>query len=180
MPRRSASSFPRSTARAVTHRPALYRISWHNPISNERLAVRITHTRDYMRRGQDHIEIETTRPKRAALPITETGYKSHFLDAVELINAGGPVTFVEAWLARESSAEPWRKRELARCQGDLFRWADSEAEATGRRPAGGTSPRQRRTADPDYIADLEQSDGQRLKRMAQRDLGQKPKPPREP
>lgn len=153
---------------------------WQNPVSNEKIAVCITHTRDYLRLGQDHVEIETTRPRRAALPITESGYRSHFLEAVELINAGGPVTFVEAWLARESSAEAWRKRELARCQGDLFRWADSTTEVTRRRTIGSSAPRQHRIADPDYIADLEQNDGQRLKRMAQRDRGQKPKPPRGP
>lgn len=180
MSRSSSSSFPRSTARAVTHRPARYYIMWQNPISNEQIGVRITHTRDYLRVGQDHVEVESTRPKRAALPITESGYRSHFLDALELINAGGPVSFVEAWLARESSAEPWRKRELARCQGDLFRWADNTVEATRRRPASGSSPRQQRIPDPDHIADLEQNDGQRLKRMAQRDRGRKPKPPRGP
>lgn len=57
---------------------------------------------------------------RAPIPITETGYLSHFIATVELVNAGGAVTFVTAWLDREASSKAWRKREFARRQGDLF------------------------------------------------------------
>ena len=60
------------------------------------------------------------RPKRAAIPITETGYRSHFIDTLELINQGGVVTFVTAWLDREAKSKDWQNRELASRQLDLF------------------------------------------------------------
>ena len=60
------------------------------------------------------------RPKRAPIPITETGYRSHFIDTLDLINAGGAVTFVTAWLDREAKSKDWQNREFKLRQGDLF------------------------------------------------------------
>lgn len=41
----------------------------------------------------DHLEIKTVSPQGAALPITETGYKSHFVDESHLIERGGAVAY---------------------------------------------------------------------------------------
>jgi hypothetical protein len=90
-------------------RKTRYQIEWLNPLTNERITIRITHARDYLSQGTDHIEVESTRPARAALPITETGYRSHFIKPLELINAGGPVTFVTAWLVVEAQRTANRK-----------------------------------------------------------------------
>ena len=35
---------------------------------------------DYLWNGTSHIEVHIVRPKRAPIPITETGYHSHFID----------------------------------------------------------------------------------------------------
>ena len=59
-------------------------------------------------------------PKRAAIPITETSYRSHFIGTLELINAGGAVTDVIAWLDREAKSKTCIARELRDAQGDLF------------------------------------------------------------
>jgi len=67
-----------------------YEINWQNPLTHETVRIRITHAREYLSSGSDHIEVESVRPKRAPLPITETGYRSHFMPALDLINAGGP------------------------------------------------------------------------------------------
>ena len=175
MPRRTSSSFPRATAREATHRAARFSLTWQNPISNETIDIRVTHTRDYLRAGQDHIEIETTKPKRAPLPITGSGYRSHFIEAIELINAGGPVTFVNAWIDREAKDKSWVAAETAKTQGDLFRWADAQRGATKRKTnSSGHTPecgKRRVVKDPDHIADLEIGDGQIRKRMAARDRG---------
>jgi hypothetical protein len=95
-------------------------------------------------------------PKKAALPITETGYRSQFLPALELINAGGPVTFVTAWLDREAKSKDWQKRETVRQQGDLFQWADANAEvgkrkrsAKAKRPKAKPTTSRRRNRDPE-------------------------------
>ena len=58
------------------------------------ILIVIRHELDYLWKGTSHIEVHVVRPKRAAIPITETGYRSHFIDTLELINAGGVVTFV--------------------------------------------------------------------------------------
>src|SRR5690606_2796113 len=38
-----------------------------------------------------HLEIEAIEPERAMLPITETGYRSHFTTAATVDGYGGPV-----------------------------------------------------------------------------------------
>lgn len=53
-----------------------------------------------------HLVIETVAPARAPLPITNTGYRSHFVTARELAREGGPEGYVEAWLA--DAAKSWR------------------------------------------------------------------------
>ncbi len=132
-----------------------YDIAWRNPVTNESIRIRITHARDYLASGSDHIEVESIKPKRAPLPITETGYRSHFMPALDLINAGGPVTFVASWLEREAVSKAWTKAEAVRSQGDLFQWAATQDEVGKRRrspkpkvPAGKPSRRRSRGRDP--------------------------------
>jgi hypothetical protein len=127
-------------------RKTRYEIAWRNPVMGETIKVRITHARDYLSSGTDHIEVESLAPKKAPLPITETGYRSHFMPALELVNAGGPVTFVSAWLEREAAGKAWRAKAAAAAQADLFQWADAQAEVGRRKkkPAAVT-PRPRRT-----------------------------------
>jgi hypothetical protein len=58
--------------------------------------------------GFDHIEVRSIEPEQAPLPITETGYKSHFIHGEELAEHGGPVSFVTAWLEHEAKSEGWQ------------------------------------------------------------------------
>jgi hypothetical protein len=67
-----------------------------------------------------HLEIEAVQPKRAILPITETGYRSHFTSAATVASYGGPVAFVRAWLDEEASSPAWRRQADAACQLALF------------------------------------------------------------
>lgn len=109
-------------------------IDWSHPVTGESVRIRVTHARNYLVDGTDHVEIESIAPKRAALPITETGYVSHFIDAHQLMDAGGAKAFAEGWLARECRSKDWRKKDHARRQGDLFQWAEAQAEV-GRKAA---------------------------------------------
>jgi hypothetical protein len=84
---------------------------------------RVRHTRDYISAGWSHIELMVVSPKGAPLPITSTGYRSHFLDEEQLIAAGGAVAYFTAWLDREATSKAWAKAEFKWRQGDLF--ADS-------------------------------------------------------
>lgn len=110
-----------------------YEIEWLNPVDNARITIRITHARDYLAQGTDHIEVESIKPKKAPLPITETGYRSHFIAPLELINAGGPVTYVTAWIEQEARGKAWSKAATAKQQGDLFSWADAQGEVGKRK-----------------------------------------------
>lgn len=70
-----------------------------------------------------HLEVETIHPPRAPLPITETGYLSHFTSRETIAAYGGAVAFVEAWLETESQAPDWRHiqhRQEERRQLTLF------------------------------------------------------------
>ena len=114
-------------------RKTRYEIEWQNPVGNQRITIRITHARDYLALGTDHIEVESIKPSKAPLPITETGYRSHFIAPLELINAGGPVTFVTAWIEQEAKGKAWTKAATAKAQGDLFSWADAQGEVGKRK-----------------------------------------------
>jgi hypothetical protein len=109
-------------------KPTTWILDWTHPVTGKTVTIAIRHTRDYLVAGSDHIEIESVKPKRAALPITETGYRSHFIDRQEQRLAGGPLQFVKSWLLREERSKEWVKRDHAARQSDLFQWADANAE----------------------------------------------------
>lgn len=116
-------------------RKMLYEITWINPLTSQSVKIRITHSRDYLASGTDHIEIESIAPKKAPLPMTETGYRSHFVPPLDLMNAGGPVTFVTAWLDQEAKGKAWTKATTSKAQGDLFSWAEAQGEVGPRKRA---------------------------------------------
>lgn len=122
-------------------RKTKYEIEWHNPVTGIAVRIRIVHARDYLSTGNDHLEIESIKPKKAPLPISETGFRSHFMPALELVNAGGPVTFVTAWIEREAAGKAWQKQATVNAQGDLFQWADAKTEVgTRKNPKSKPSP----------------------------------------
>lgn len=65
-----------------------------------------------------HLEIESAC--RSPLPITETGYRSHFTTRAQIEEAGGPVAFVESILDACASDKGWKAAEEARKQLSLF------------------------------------------------------------
>ncbi len=135
---------PREPIGGASPNKARYEIDWHDPVTQKTVRIKITHSRDYLSQSQDHVEVESIDPKKAPLPITETGYRSHFLSPLELVNDGGPVIFVAAWLDREAKGKDWQKRQAVRQQGDLFQWAEAQREVGARRK-GKPSPT---TPDP--------------------------------
>jgi len=79
-------------------------------------------------------------PRGAPLPITTTGYRSHFLPAEELATEGGPVAFVTAWLDREANSKAWEKTEFA--------WRQLSLDLTAPVPARSARPPARTPARP--------------------------------
>ena len=114
-------------------RKTRYEIVWLNPLTAEAVRIRVTHARDYLVQRTDHVEVESIKPRKAPLPITATGYLSHFIPALQLINAVGPVTFVTAWIEREAAGKAWQKQAAIRAQGDLFQWAETNTEVGARK-----------------------------------------------
>lgn len=90
------------------------RFAWRNT------TLGVTCTPDYINNGWTHLELRVLTPKGAPLPITDTGYLSHFIDAHELMATGGAIAFFSAWLEREAKTKRWQKADFRWRQGDLF------------------------------------------------------------
>jgi len=68
-----------------------------------------------------HLEIESIAPERAPLPITDTGYRSHFHPCGTIeANGGDVVAQVAAWLNEAAKAVGWQAHMEASRQGKLF------------------------------------------------------------
>jgi hypothetical protein len=65
-----------------------------------------------------HLQIESVG--RLRLPITETGYRSHFVAAEEIAQAGGPVAYALAWLDYMGRSKEWKAYAEASRQLSLF------------------------------------------------------------
>lgn len=69
----------------------------------------------------EHLAIESIAPERAPLPITGTGYLSHFMQPGTIAAHGGDVIAqVTAWLDEESAKPEWQAHIEASRQGSLF------------------------------------------------------------
>lgn len=68
-----------------------------------------------------HLEVRTINPERAPLPITETGYRSHY-HPVGTVEAGEGtlVEQVTAWLDEEAKSKAWKKYVEDSRQYSLF------------------------------------------------------------
>ena len=69
--------------------------------------------------GYAHLEVQTGQP-RVPLPITETGYRSHFIPRGEIEDRGGPVSYVNMWLDAKAKSQAWKTFEAEMRQGRLF------------------------------------------------------------
>lgn len=58
----------------------------------------------------DHIELHSE--SRAALPVTETGYRSHFMGKGTVAQQGGAVAFALTWLDHEAARTGWNGAQL--------------------------------------------------------------------
>ena len=68
----------------------------------------------------EHLEIRSIDPEKSPLPITETGYKSHFVDESSLHEYGGALAYVLAWLNEEAGKPEWQRQKEVASQYSLF------------------------------------------------------------
>lgn len=91
-----------------------YNLTWQG------IAIRVVHT-PCRWRAIEHLEIRSIAPEGAALPITGTGYRSHFVPIGTVDAHGGDVVAqVRAWMDEESIKPDWLARIEASRQGELF------------------------------------------------------------
>lgn len=75
----------------------------------EGITIEVSYEAEWLgfQRGSDmavaHLQVRSIAPERAPLPITETGYRSHFVHPDEVEGLGGPVAYVEKWLGEAAS-----------------------------------------------------------------------------
>jgi len=67
-----------------------------------------------------HVEICTLKPEKAPLPITGTGYRSHFTPKGNIDEYDSVVEFVRAWLDHEAQSEAWKIAQEEARQLSLF------------------------------------------------------------
>lgn len=91
-----------------------HKIQWQD------VAITIRHVANWSGTGIDHIEVVSTKPERAPIPITETGYRSHFLHGEDLAKHGGAVEFVTKWLDHEAKSAAWQECRRNSAQLSLF------------------------------------------------------------
>lgn len=91
------------------------------------IQTRVSFEPDWLNTGREnrafataHLQIESVAPERAPLPITETGYRSHFIPCGTVEEAGGPEAYVRAWLDHEAAKPAWKAAEAAARQLSLF------------------------------------------------------------
>jgi len=81
-----------------------HNITWRN------VQIEITFTPDAFCMV-DHIELRIGN--KALLPVTETGYRSHFMNKGTVAAHGGAVAFVTAWLDHEAKRTSWNNDQLS-------------------------------------------------------------------
>lgn len=86
-------------------------ITWHA------IELTVEHTPNW---AADFDHIQVASKDRVALPITETGYKSHFLPSDQITDYGDAVDYVLAWLDYESKSKSWKNAEAKTVQLSLF------------------------------------------------------------
>jgi hypothetical protein len=66
------------------------------------------------------MELKVISPRGALIPVTDTGYRSHFLAPGVAERAGGPVAYVKAWLDEAAKCPAWQRKDFQSRQLSLF------------------------------------------------------------
>ena len=80
------------------------------------IAVSISHTPDWLNPEFHHIELRADEK----LPVTETGYRSHFIHQDEIALFESVTAFAEQWLDAAAKSPGWIKYKEESRQLSLF------------------------------------------------------------
>jgi hypothetical protein len=94
----------------------IHKLTW------EGIEIEARYDSAYFKDVVAHLEIETVAPKRARLPITQTGYRSRFhpIGLIEKLYEGDVVKCVTDWLNKEAQSKGWQDYVEDMRQGRLF------------------------------------------------------------
>jgi len=92
--------------------PIITTIDWQG------ICLTVSHKPNWTGCGFDHIEI--TSRNRAPFPISETGYRSHFLHGDEIRRYGDATAYVQAWLDEAGHTTAWQRIDQETRQLTLF------------------------------------------------------------
>lgn len=89
------------------------------------ISIDITYNNDWSKayreiQGHSMAHLEIKSQNRQRLPITNTGYKSHFIVATEIEEYGGAAQYVCAWLDHGAQSKKWKDYERKSKQLSLF------------------------------------------------------------
>jgi len=86
------------------------------------IEIEIRYNPDHFHEVVAHLEIRSIQPLKARLPITDTGFKSHYppFGAIERDYDGDVVKAVAHWLNEEVNSKAWQRYEREQRQGELF------------------------------------------------------------
>lgn len=92
-----------------------YNLTW------EGIEIKVTYTPDAYS-VVSHLEIISVDPPRCKLPMTETGYRSHFHERhmIERDYDADVIAAVLDWLNIEAKSKKWQKHLADSRQGSLF------------------------------------------------------------
>jgi len=90
--------------------PIIHQIEWQG------IAITITHRKTYPISGFGHIEVQANQ----RLPITETGYRSHFISDQELSGFKDAQDYVTQWLEATCKTKEWLAHVESLRQPSLF------------------------------------------------------------
>jgi hypothetical protein len=100
--------------RVVGSRPQSFRFTWQG------IAIVATYI-PIRWQVISHLEIRSVEPRSAPLPITQTGYLSHFMQPGTIEAHGGDVAAqVTAWLDEAAATPEWQEHAQATRQLQLF------------------------------------------------------------
>ncbi len=97
--------------------PEIFETVWRDDWLKVRLQIKFTREKFS---NFDHLEIEAIEPEKIALPITTTGYRSHFCPTGEIDAAGGAIEAARSLLDIAAQSNDWKSQQSAARQGSLF------------------------------------------------------------
>ena len=95
----------------ITHN---YELEWNG------ILIEISYSPNYFGDIIANLDIKTIAPEKSKLPITSTGYRSHFLQDTEMQSFDSPVSYVREWLDEAAKSKEWIELQESLNQLSLF------------------------------------------------------------